>query len=124
MDDRVEKILQTIRHRYHETLSIDELAAGVNLSSSRLSFLFKRDVGSSIKQIQREVKLRVAASMLSRTHLPVSEVALRVGFNDAPHFTRVFREVTGFSPSEYRRMKEHRSDGRKGMHSTLTVAEA
>ena len=49
------------------------------------------------------VRLRAAAEKLAATKVPVTEIALDVGFEDLSNFTRTFRAEFGASPREYRR---------------------
>ena len=55
--------------------------------------------------IDRE-RLKQARSMLIKPELPVTEIALNLGYSDAAHFTRAFRRWTSLSPREYRRQHQ------------------
>jgi len=90
-------------HRFYNTdIKIPELAKIENLSLSRYNTLFKQIM--SISPIQYITKLRIssAAELLSATDLPISKISSLVGYRDQHFFSRIFRSVTGKSPSEYR----------------------
>jgi len=58
--------------------------------------------GMTIVAYLIQLRIKLAATMLRDTGLPVTEIHQRVGFNDDSHFRRTFRKYTGASPSEYR----------------------
>ena len=86
-----------------------QLAAGVNLSSSRLNTLFKRDVGTSPGRYLRALRMARARVLLERTNLNVREIMSTVGINDPSHFSRDFRRYHGVAPSKLR--EQHSADG-------------
>lgn len=92
-----------IRAHYSEPLKRQELAESVSLSINHFSFLFKQYSGYSPMQYITRVRLDNAKHMLRNSSLPISEIALRVGFQDPLYFARVFAKETGFSPRAYRK---------------------
>jgi AraC-like DNA-binding protein len=59
--------------------------------------------GESFSRLREQARFNVAARMLSRPFIKISEIARAVGYTDASHFTRAFRRTSGVSPREYRR---------------------
>jgi AraC-like DNA-binding protein len=59
--------------------------------------------GTTFNTIAEGALLRQAQSLLSQQELPVTDIALRLGYSDSAHFTRAFRRWTGLSPSTFRR---------------------
>ncbi|HSR67390.1 MAG TPA: isopentenyl-diphosphate Delta-isomerase [Acidobacteriota bacterium] len=102
MDVRVKEVLDVIRTSFHKPITVNRLARRVNLSSSRLSSLFKEELGQSIKTIQKDQRLTCAASLLTGGNLRISEIAYQVGFNDLSNFSRAFKARTGRTPKQYR----------------------
>jgi two-component system response regulator YesN len=65
-----------------------------------LRALFEKWVGESPKQFHTRTRIEQAVRLLREQELPVSTVALQVGFSDVRHFSRVVKHVTGQRPSE------------------------
>jgi transcriptional regulator GlxA family with amidase domain len=91
-----------MHRRMAEPLSIEALAAGVNLSSSRFRQLFAAQVGMAPQTYLQRLRLRRARLLLERTFLSVKEVMGLVGYNDPSHFSRDFRRAYGVPPSALR----------------------
>ncbi len=84
-------------------LSLDELAALVNLSASRLRAVFKAETGLTIAQYAKRVKMQWAQELVRETYLRVAEIAARLEFNDPSHFVREFKRTFGLPPNAYRK---------------------
>jgi AraC family transcriptional regulator len=93
---------------YIETHLTEKIAAGdladlVNLSKGQLSRAFKISVGvPPFRYIVRR-RLELACTMMRTTREPLSQVAVACGLCDQAHFSRLFRNVIGMSPSAWRR---------------------
>ncbi|WP_019908556.1 helix-turn-helix domain-containing protein [Paenibacillus sp. HW567] len=105
MDPRVAEILQHLQQFPAAKISIPELAKRSCLSPSRLSHLFKEQVGDTILNTVCKFRLERAAQLLSGTTRQVAEIASDVGYDCSIHFTRKFREAFGETPSGYRKRK-------------------
>lgn len=99
-DRRVQKVLQAIEA--DPSREIQELAQMVNLSSSRLSHLFKSATRVSLQSFLSDARLRRAAELLHSTDMPVKEISYHIGYRHAPSFVRAFRSKLGSSPNDYR----------------------
>jgi AraC-like DNA-binding protein len=99
-DHRIRKVLQAIEA--NPSCDIQELARLVNLSSSRLSHLFKITTGSSLQSFLSNWRLQRAAELLQSTEMPIKEVSYCVGYRRAPSFVRAFRNKFGCRPNDYR----------------------
>ncbi|MCA1614964.1 MAG: helix-turn-helix transcriptional regulator [Acidobacteria bacterium] len=75
--------------------------------------VFRERLGVCFVSYLGRVRLRRAAELLARTEMPVTRVALEVGFNDLSHFERVFRTAYRRSPSKYRGESKKMSHGEK-----------
>ncbi len=84
------------------SLAIQDLAAMVNLSGSRLSHLFKATTGFSLQTFLSNCRLQISADLLQSTEMPIKEVSYSVGYRHAPSFVRAFRRKFGSSPNDFR----------------------
>ncbi|MBB3108154.1 AraC family transcriptional regulator of arabinose operon [Paenibacillus phyllosphaerae] len=105
MDPRIAAIVKELQLFPSQKVSLPDLARKSCLSTSRLSHLFKEQVGDTILNTVCKFRMEKAAQLLSNTNRQVSEIASDVGFDCAIHFTRKFREAYGVTPSTYRKRK-------------------
>lgn len=103
VDPRIGWAIEEMQRRMGDDLSLDELAASVNLSRSRFAYLFRRQTGTSPGKYLREFRLDRARLLLETTYLSVKEVMAAVGFNDPSHFSRDFQSAFGVSPRAWRK---------------------
>jgi AraC-like DNA-binding protein len=80
----------------------DEIAAKLNLSTSRLRHVFKERTGWSVRRFSKEWKLWKAKRILQDTLYTVKETAAIAGFSDLSHFVRDYKSRFGCRPSETR----------------------
>ncbi|MFL5676590.1 MAG: helix-turn-helix domain-containing protein [Chloroflexota bacterium] len=101
----VERSLGYIHEHYARAFDIDELARQVSVSPSYLFRLFKKKMDLTPMHYRTMVRIDKAKLLLADDQLTVDSVAQRVGFDDPKYFARVFRGVTGTTPSSYRRSR-------------------
>ena len=99
--DAVRNAMVFLREHYDTPFSAAETAAAVGVSQSHLRALFSRWLGESPQRYHMRCRVDQAKRLLRGQRLLVFEVAYHVGFNDARYFARVFKKMTGQTPSEY-----------------------
>ena len=82
-------------------LDLDQVAEELSVSPTKLSRVLNRDVHISFRQMLRQVRIEEAKRLLATSKLSIKEVAARVGFSDSHYFSRIFKQMTGSSPSEF-----------------------
>jgi AraC-like DNA-binding protein len=95
-------VLDFLQSEYHRKLALDEIARQVDLHPVYLSRAFPDSTGQSVSQYLTGVRVRFALGRLSGSEVPLADVALRAGFCDQSHFTRVFKRHTGMTPAAFR----------------------
>ena len=105
LDPRIDEVLNQIRERLSEELTVLELADLVSLSPSRLAHLFKEQTGDSIVNTLINLRLREASHLLEETTQNISEIAQKVGFQSQFHFSNQFKCHYGISPSAFRKKR-------------------
>jgi AraC family transcriptional regulator of arabinose operon len=101
-----EKVLRSIRYmREHlnEVHRLPHLARTAGLSVAHYSALFRKLTDMSPVRFLRHLKMQRACELLDTTDRPVAALAKEVGYRDALHFSRVFRQIVGRPPTVYRR---------------------
>ncbi|WP_158301979.1 AraC family transcriptional regulator [Paenibacillus mesophilus] len=97
-------------HFMEETISLEEVAGKFGVSVFVVRNAFKRLLGKNFLEYLHMLRIRRASSLLTATDMSVAEVAYDVGFSSLRSFTRVFKETTGMSATDYRK---HRTDSAK-----------
>ncbi|MBV7541713.1 AraC family transcriptional regulator [Acidovorax sp. sic0104] len=98
LDARVAHSLLTLRHPQQVRVSRSGLAAGVQLSPSRFNHLFRAEMGVSLRsyRVWSQVRLAMAGLAVSPR---LTDAALHGEFTDSAHFSRMFRQTFGMTPS-------------------------
>lgn len=92
-------------HLHEDNLGPDSIAAAHNISTRYLHMLFAEGQVSVSRYIQQQrlQACRAALADPALGHQSVCEIALRTGFKDSSHFSRVFKSEFGVTPMQYRR---------------------
>ena len=99
--ERVERAQAILRRELREPPSLEELARLVGCSASYLSRQFSQEVGFTIQQYLRGLRLERAAELLRTGQCNVTEAAIEVGYNSLSHFSTAFHETFGCCPGLY-----------------------
>ncbi len=92
-----------IRKHYAQAISLESVADSVYVSQWHLSRLINQHTGQSFLQTVNSLRIRKAEELLADPSLQIQQIARQVGFGSAAHFTRVFKQIKGITPGEYRR---------------------
>ncbi len=98
-------IEEYIRSSLAQDLSLAALARFAGMSSSHFLRSFKRTTGKSPHQAILDARIDAACELLRVGQLPMSEIALLVGFSSPSHFSSVFGKRMGCSPLAYRKYR-------------------
>jgi AraC-like DNA-binding protein len=96
--NRINKAVQTLRTRFAESLSIEELAHELGMSVSSFHQHFKTATSMSPLQFQKLLRLQEARRLLLSEDLDASGAAMRVGYDDSSQFTREYKRLFGDPP--------------------------
>ncbi|MGG1518649.1 response regulator [Paenibacillus oryzisoli] len=99
----VRKVCDYLQSHYREELSVSDITQRFHISVSQFSLLFKKYTGQSFINYLNALRIQQAKQLLVDGERKVYEVAELVGFQSLPHFNRVFKQLTGQSPNEYRK---------------------
>ena len=99
---RLASVKALIDTRCTETLRLDELATHAGLSPYHFVRAFRREVGMTPHAWQLDARINRARQLLD-DGMPLSELALHLGFADQSHFQRVFKQRVAVTPRQYQR---------------------
>ena len=96
------RLLSLLEEKYsNPDFSVEELSLEIAMSRMQLHRKIKALTDQSPGEFLRTFRLERAKQMLTNTGLQVSEVCFKVGFNNVSNFSKVFREFTGVTPTEF-----------------------
>ncbi|CAG7646475.1 AraC family transcriptional regulator [Paenibacillus allorhizosphaerae] len=106
-DSAIKFTCEYITEHYRSPLSIEQLAKLAGISTGHYSREFKRLFGFSPKEYIIRVKMNHAKELLGASEFNLTEISKLVGYEDEFYFSRVFKRITGITPSSYaKQMRE------------------
>lgn len=100
--NQIDLIIQYIHNNIEKDIRRNELAEAVFLNSDYMSRLFKKEVGVPLKEYIMLCKMKEAQVLLKTTNLPISMIAVKVGYTNFSHFSQVYKKMIGVTPAEDR----------------------
>lgn len=102
----IRRVEKWMRQNLSTNLSVPELAAMANLSTSHFSAIFKTLTGFPVSEHYMRLRIQRACQLLDTTDLSIKEIARNLGFEDQLYFSRCFHRIHDISPSDYRAIKK------------------
>ena len=102
-DHRIISCLRYIEGNLADDLSNPTLADKVKMATNAFIRLFSNEVGISVQKYIRNKRIDRACIMLHHSNLSIDEIALKTGFADRYHFSRIFKQSTSISPARYKK---------------------
>lgn len=100
---RMQQVAEYVMAHYVHTITLDDIASHVGMNRSAFCTFFKRNKGMTFSQYVTQYRLETACDLLKNSQKQVSEICFATGFNDLPHFIRVFASTYGLSPTKFRK---------------------
>lgn len=97
------KAINFMQENFANPVSLEEVASKLGITPEYLSSLFFRETGENFSTYIKNYRINKAKELLMNTNLKTYEIGSKVGYSDPKYFSRVFKEVTGFSPGEYQK---------------------
>lgn len=105
-DPRIRVLVDYLTLYPDKKVSRKEMCDMCGVSESSLRRLFKKEMGKTIDEFVRDIKLAYAANLLVTSNETVSEISYKLGYESHSYFTKTFRENFGVSPQDYRRLSQ------------------
>ncbi len=100
---RVGNVIGALENDFSRHWKIEELLRIAHMSRSNLMRVFRKATGQTPIEYLVRLRIQRAMELLRGTDLPITEIAMEVGFSDSNYFTRQFRKAAGETPSAFRR---------------------
>jgi len=104
LSDSVVKMLDWIDAHYDRTFRLLDVSEHVHLSPNHASFLFHKEIGSTLSDYLHARRMKEACLLLKSTAMPIRDIGQTVGLANFSHFCQSFKRATGYSPSAYRKL--------------------
>jgi len=101
-NDVVENAIFYMKENLAVKLTLERLAAESGISSSHFSLLFRKRTERAPMDYFNHLRIQKACQFLDNSTIRINEVALKIGYEDPFHFSRIFKKVMGVSPLHYR----------------------
>ena len=103
------KARKFIHQHSDDELSLTKVAKFSNISGNHLSEKFKEVTGINFVDYIARIRVGKARDLLENSNLRISEIAFAVGFQSLSQFNRVFKKLTGKSPTQFREAHKKRT---------------
>lgn len=99
----IQKAHDIITNNYADPPSIDALSKMVFLNKQKLKAGFSKHYHISIGEYTNQIRMNVAANLLSTTDLSIEDIARKVGYNYSANFSKMFKKTYGKTPLKFRK---------------------
>lgn len=97
-----------IRDNISRSVSRAEVAEYLNFNEEYFSRLFKKYNGDTFKAYEMKERIREAKKLLQYSNFSINIIASKVGYDNFSHFSKIFKQATGYTPQEYRGLKSQK----------------
>lgn len=115
--DRIAAIIRYLNENYTESITLNQLASRFYINPSYLCREFKKHIGSTVVQYINSMRILHAQRLLQETDQSVTEISKIVGFSNVTHFNRIYKSLTGTSPTKTRKKIEAERKAALAKHS-------
>jgi len=105
--ERIQIMLEYIHQHYWEKITLDQIAAAAIVSKRECLRCFQSCIQKTPVEYLVDYRIQMAERLLRTTRSSVTDIAMQTGFSDGAYFSKIFRQLRGLTPSQYR--KEHGS---------------
>ena len=100
------RVISYIDANYNQSITSNDAAKALFMNNSYFCRKFKDNFGYCFQKYIETYRIEKAKTLLKTTTLPVSEIALTVGFNDFSYFSKIFKRSENSTPSQYRKLNQ------------------
>lgn len=108
---RMSQVISYIHGHYQEDICLEALARRFYISPYYLCREFKRHTNTTVIQYVNITRIMNAQRKFMETDKNITEICSETGFSNLTHFNRVFKSVSGMTPSGYRKTHQNLSGG-------------
>lgn len=99
---KMQKAISFIRENYNTDLNMAVVSNYISMNYSLFSFTFKQYTGTNFVNYLKDVRIGQAKKLLTETDMKINEISKAIGYDHEKHFMKIFKSITGLTPSQYR----------------------
>lgn len=99
----VKKVISIVHEFYQTGITLEEISVRLNMTPEYIGTLFHKEMGVTFSTYMKNFRINKAKELLCGTQYKLYEISERVGYNDPKYFSKVFKEITGQLPTDYRK---------------------
>ena len=100
----INKIAELLNDKWNEEVTLKDLSMAANVHPITVSKHFTKYFSCTFGEYRRRLKVEKALQLIRTSNLSLTEIAYECGFYDQSHFTRTFKDLTGFVPRHYEKL--------------------
>ncbi len=100
--DEFSAITEYLNEHIDEQVTVETITKKFAINRNKLNEIFMKQASMTCHDYLLNLRIDLAKSMLINTELPINEVSSRVGYPDSGYFAKIFKHVTGKTPTQYR----------------------
>ena len=100
----VRKMIEYVSENYHQKIIMSDLVEVCKQSATSLHQSFKKETGYTFNQFLNLYRIQLIITEIIKDELPINEIAYKHGYSDMKYFYEVFKKITGYSPTEIKRI--------------------
>ncbi len=112
-NDTVTRIQKFIEENLENRISREMIAEQFYFSTDYISRIFKKKTGQSLSEYIMLRKIERARELVAKGKDNIGDIAMKLGYNNFSYFSEIFRRITGYLPSDYRRKQGEQNSGKK-----------
>ncbi|MBP3361068.1 MAG: response regulator [Clostridia bacterium] len=109
-DDKWAEVIKYIDNNITNNITLKDVAGVACLEPTYFSRIFKKKTGIGFLEYITQQRMILAKTLLEQTTLHVKEIMYKLSYNDEKYFRQIFKNFTGYSPTEYRNMYKTEPD--------------
>jgi len=103
---RVKDMINYIQGNYTKNINRNDLSKKFNLAPEYINFIFKNETGTTPTEFIHSLRIREGYRLIQEESLSIKEAALQTGFCDEFYFSKIFKRIMNFPPSQICTMKK------------------
>jgi YesN/AraC family two-component response regulator len=107
------RVRDYVAQNYSESLTLSAACKMATTSKTYFCRFFKRITGHSLRNYHHVVKMQIAEELLRDKRLSVTDVAIRLGYDDSNYFSTMYKKITGTCPRQRQASDQHLEENRE-----------
>lgn len=102
--EKLNKVFEFLRLNFKSKVTLEEVSEIAGLTNNSFCRYFKTNTGKTFIEFLIDIRINYACKLLSESNAPIKEILYSSGFSNSVSFHKKFKELTGMTPTEYRKV--------------------